>query len=129
MPTATAVSFFIPRTPVIQSRDKRWTPYRHQQWGMWVSALRLWGQGIGPIKTPIDYPIRIRATVRWPRNGVEIDEHRPGQWAIGVKDGLVRAKFVAADLIKRVEVGWELVDVDKCGTFFEIEPMEEHSDV
>ncbi len=103
MPTATAISFFVPRTPVVQSKDKRWTPYRHQQWGMWVSGLRLWGQGIGPIKTPIDYPVRVKATVRWPRCGVPVIDRHPEDWRLGVKDGLVRAGLVTKELIKNVQ--------------------------
>ncbi len=125
MPTATAVSFFVPRTPVVQSRDKRWTPYRHQQWGMWVSGLRLWGQGIGPIKTPIDYPIRVKATVRWPRCGVPITDRHPIDWRSGIEHGLVRAGLMTADMIKDVDIEWELVSVEKCGTFFVIESTEE----
>ncbi len=128
MPTATAVSFFIPRTPVVKSTDKRWTPYRHQQWGMWVSALRLWGQGIGPIKTPIDYPIRVKATVRWPRCGVAVEQWHPGQWRLGIEGGMLRSGLVMPGFLRSVEVAWELVGVAECGTMIEFKSTEEHDE-
>ncbi len=127
MPTVTALSFFVPRTPVVRSRDKRWTPYRNQQWSAWLSGLRLFGKAAGPVKEPIDYPVRIKATVRWPRCGVEVSERHPGDWRLGVEQGLVRSQLLDPDAIKTVEIAWELTDVDKCGTMIEIEPMEEHN--
>jgi hypothetical protein len=126
---ATAVSFFIPRTPVAQSREGRSTPYRNQSWQHWVSALRLWGQGIGPIKEPIDYPVKVSVTVRWPKCGNQVEDWHPGYWRRGVEGGLARARLVPTELIKSVAVGWELVGVSECGTLIEIEQMEEHSDV
>jgi hypothetical protein len=89
--------------------------------------LRLFGRVAGPIKEPIDYPVRIRATVRWPRCGIEISERHPEDWRRGVEQGLLRAQILDTDTIKVVEIEWELTDVDKCGTYFEIEPMEEHN--
>ncbi len=125
MPTVTAVSFFVPRTPVVRSKDKRWTPYRNQVWSAWLSGLRLFGRAAGPVKEPIDYPVRIRATIRWPRCGVEITDRHPGNWRIGVEQGLAKVGIVSLDLIKDVEIGWELVDVNLFGTLIEISPLDD----
>ncbi len=120
MPNATAVSFFIPRTPVAQSRDRRWTPYRGQAWSAWVSGLRLWGRNVGAIT----YPVNVKATVRWPRCGVAVTENHETQWKNGIANGLVKSGLVQDEMIEitDVDVSWELVNVDLCGTQITINP-------